>query len=90
MPMRRTLAKRSTAAMASMLTRATMDPTLRQAMRMSWVTAVFEVLTASQATVSSKASVCPASCRAQGTAATTTPWSRQVTRGASASSASSR
>jgi hypothetical protein len=38
-----------------------MAPTLRQAMRMSWVTAVLEVFTASQATVSSKAKVCPAS-----------------------------
>jgi hypothetical protein len=40
---------------------------------MSWTTALFERCVASQATVSSKASVCPAPWRAQGTCATTTP-----------------
>ena len=48
-------------------------------------TALFEQRVASQATVSSKALVCPAPCRAQGTAATTTPCSTQDTRGVRAS-----
>jgi hypothetical protein len=42
-------------------------------MRISSVTALFEHCVTSQATVSSKASVCPAPCRAHGTCATTTP-----------------
>jgi len=41
-------------------TRATIDPTVRQAIRINSHTAVFEHATASQATVSSKAKVCPA------------------------------
>jgi hypothetical protein len=43
--------------------------------------AVLEVLTASHAAVSSKLRVNPASCRAHGTAATTTPWRLHSTRG---------
>lgn len=43
-------------------------------------------VTASQATVSSNAVMCPAPCRAHGTWATTTPCSGHDTRGASASS----
>ncbi len=49
------------------------DPTVRQAMRISSVTAVFEHCTASQATVSSKARVWPAPCRAHGTRITVGP-----------------
>jgi hypothetical protein len=60
-------------------------PTVRQAMRINWVTAVFEHWVTSQPTVWSKANVCPAPWRAQGTCATTTPCSAQRTRGASAS-----
>src|SRR6266516_4824751 len=52
-------------------TRATIAPTVRQAIRINAVTAVFEHCVASHATVSSKAIVCPAPCRAQGTCATT-------------------
>ena len=44
-------------------------------------TADFEQRVANQATVSSKALVCRAPCRAQGTAATTTPCSPHDTRG---------
>ena len=84
MPIRRSPARRSTAASTSADTRVTTAPTVRQATRISSVTAVFEHCTASQATVSSNARVCPAPCRAHGTAATTTPCSGQRTRGASA------
>ena len=66
-------------------TRATIAPTVRHAIRINAVTAVFEHCVASHATVSSKAIVCPAPCRAQGTCPTTTPCSGQHTRGASAS-----
>ena len=52
-------------------------PTVRHAMRISSVTALFEHCVASQATVWSKARVCPAPCRAHGTCATTTPCSAQ-------------
>ena len=62
-----------------------MPPTVRQAIRVNSHTADFEQRVASQATVSSKALVCPAPCRAQGTAATTTPCSTQDTRGVRAS-----
>ena len=48
-------------------TRATIAPTVRQAIRINSHTAVFEHATASQATVSSKAKVCPAWWRAHGT-----------------------
>ena len=61
------------------------EPTVRHAIRISWVTVDFDDWVANQATVSSKAYVWPASCRAHGTDATPTPCSRQVTRGASAS-----
>jgi hypothetical protein len=40
-------------------TRATIAPTVRQAMRINSTTAVFEHCVASQATVSSKSWVCP-------------------------------
>ena len=60
MPMRRSPARRSTVASTSAWTRVTIAPTVRQAMRISSVTAVFEHRTASQATVSSKAQVWPA------------------------------
>ena len=66
-------------------TREMIAPTVRQAIRINSQIAVFEHATASQATVSSKAKVCPAPWRAHGTA-TTTPCAGQFTRGASASS----
>jgi hypothetical protein len=69
----------------SSATRVSIRPTVRQATRSSSATATLEVWTASHAAVSSNARVKPAPWRAQGTAATTTPWRRQVTRGASAS-----
>ena len=47
-------------------TRPTITPTVRHAIRINAVTAVFEHCVASHATVSSKASVCPAPCRAPG------------------------
>jgi hypothetical protein len=59
-------------------------PTVRQATRSSSLTAALEVWTASHATVSSNARVKPEPWRAHGTAATTTPCSGQLTRGASA------
>ncbi len=55
-------------------------------MRISWVIVVFEHAAASHATWSSKNRVCPAPCRAHGTAAVITPCSRQRTCGAPASS----
>ena len=55
MPIRRRSANRSTVLSASAHTRATIAPTVRQAIRISSHTAVFEHATASQATVSSKA-----------------------------------
>lgn len=57
-------------------------PTVRHAIRNSWQIAAFEVLTASHAAVSSNERVNPASCRAHGTAATTTPCCWHSTRGA--------
>lgn len=83
--MRRRSARRSTWASMSADTLVTIAPTLRQATRISSTTALFEHCTASQATVSSKARVCPAPWRAQGTWVTVTPWTGQFTRGASAS-----
>jgi hypothetical protein len=77
--------KGSAAARASATTRATITPTVAQATRTTSTTAVFELCTASHATRSSKARVCPAPWRAHGTAATVTPWWSQTTRGASAS-----
>jgi hypothetical protein len=61
-------------------------PTVRHAIRINCVIAVFEHCVASHATCSSNWRVCPAPCRAHGTAATTTPCTGQLTRGASASS----
>jgi hypothetical protein len=52
---------------------------------MSAATAVLEHWVASQATCWSNTLVCPASCRAQGTAITVGPCTGQATRGASAS-----
>ena len=86
MPIRRSPSNRSQPASTSAHTRAMIAPTVRQAIRISSLTAVFEHCVASQATVSSKARVCPAPWRAHGTCATTTPCSGQRTRGASASS----
>ena len=83
--MRESPASWSTVPPVSAQTRAMIDPTVRQAMRISAVAAVLEVWVASHATVSSKLRVCPASWRAQGTWATTTPWAGHLTRGASAS-----
>ena len=60
MPIRRKPANRSKLLSVSAHTRATIDPTVRQAIRINSHTAVFEQATASQATVSSKAWVCPA------------------------------
>ncbi|BBY44203.1 hypothetical protein MCEL_46670 [Mycolicibacterium celeriflavum] len=60
MPMRRRPANRSKVFSVSAQTRATIAPTVRQATRINSHTAVFEHATANQATVSSKAKVCPA------------------------------
>ena len=60
------------------------DPTVRQAIRISCVIAVFEHCVASHATCLSNWRVCPAPCLAHGTAATTIPCWRQRTRGAGA------
>jgi len=78
-------AYRSRPALASAATRSQMRPTVRHAIRISWQIALFDVLTTSQAACSSKLRVNPAWWRAQGTAATTTPWTLHSTRGASAS-----
>src|ERR1700741_3696047 len=86
MPIRRRPANRSMLFSVSFHTLATIAPTVRQAIRINSHTAVFEHATASQATVSSKAKVCPAWRRAHGTATTVGPWAGQFTRGASASS----
>lgn len=56
--MRRKFANRSMRFSVSAQTRATIAPTVRQAIRINSHTAVFEHATASQATVSSKAYVC--------------------------------
>ena len=85
MPTRRRPSNGSAAARASSTTRPTMAPTVVQAMRHSSTTADFEVWTASQATVSSKARVWPAPWRAHGNWTTVGPWSAQSTLGASAS-----
>ena len=55
MPIRRRPANRSMLFSVSLQTRATIDPTVRQAIRINWHTAVFEHATASHATVSSNA-----------------------------------
>jgi hypothetical protein len=85
MPIRRSPASRSVTASTSAQTRLMIAPAVRQAIRISSHTAVLEQATASHATVSSRSRVCRAPCRAHGTAATLTPCSGQVTRGASAS-----
>lgn len=85
MPIRVSPANRSPRASTSAQTRVMIAPTVRHAMRINCVTAVFEHCVTSHATVWSKASVCPAPCRAHGTYATTTPCSPHRTRGASAS-----
>jgi|GEM_PF-1261176 hypothetical protein len=64
-PIRGTFANRSVPAIASALTRVMIDPTVRQATRISSRTAVLEQHTVNWATVSSKAYVCPAPWRAQ-------------------------
>jgi len=66
-------------------TRLMIRPTVRHEMPQKSVTANLEVLVASQATSSSKPLVNRDLRRAHGTAATTTPWRRHRTRGASAS-----
>ena len=55
MPIRRRPANRSILFSVSLQTRATIDPTVRQAIRINSHTAVFEQATASHATVSSNA-----------------------------------
>src|SRR5450759_2702263 len=59
-PIRGTFADRSVPAIASALTQVMIDPTVRQATRISSRTAVLEQHTLNQATVSSKAYVGPA------------------------------
>ena len=59
-PIRGTFADRSVPAIASALTQVMIDPTVRQATRISSRTAVLEQHTVNQATVSSKAYVGPA------------------------------
>src|SRR6476619_2057808 len=86
MPIRRRPPNRSMLFWVSFHTLATIAPTVRQAIRINSHTAVFDHATASQATVSSKATVCPAWWRAHRTATTVGPWLGQFTRGASASS----
>ncbi len=63
----------------------TIQPTVRQETRISSETALWLHCTASQATCSSKLRVKRASWSAQGTTATATPCTGQLTRGASAS-----
>ena len=59
MPMRRSPANASTPAAVSAHTRVTIEPTVRQAIRINAVTALLEHWVASHATVSSKSRVCP-------------------------------
>jgi hypothetical protein len=84
-PIRRSPASRSTSRSVSAQTRSQIPPTVRHAIRISAATADFEQLTASHATSSSNALVKREPWRAHGTAQTTTPWRRQRTLGASAS-----
>ena len=69
----------------SAMTRSTIAPTVCQLTRHSSATSFLEAPTTNRATVSSKAWVCPAPCRAQGTAAIATPSTAQDTLGRSAS-----
>jgi hypothetical protein len=77
--------RRSRPRETSSTTRLMILPTVCQPTRMSWLQALWEHWVASQATWSSKARMKSLPCRAQGTWATTTPCSRQRTRGAAAS-----
>ena len=72
-PIRVRSANRSNRPSVSSQTRSTIDPTVLHATRISSVTAVLDVFVASHATCSSNARVWPASWRAHGTDATTTP-----------------
>jgi hypothetical protein len=72
-PIRRNPSSRSTSRIASAATRSMIPPTVRHATRITSATAVFDVFTASHATWSSNALVNLESCRADGTATTTTP-----------------
>ena len=83
MPMRRSPSKGSWAARPSATTRAMIEPTVRQAMRISSETAVFGVWVTSQAAWSSNSRVWPAPWRAHGTWATMGPCSGHDTLGAS-------
>ena len=85
MPIRRKSANWSCSCSTSSQTRVMIAPTVRQAMRINSVTALLDVCVANQATCASKLWVRPTWWRAQGTAATVTPWVRHDTRGASAS-----
>jgi hypothetical protein len=87
MPMRRSPASRSTRPDASATTRVTIEATDRHVVRSSSATTDPGACAASHAQVSSKSRVNrDLGDRAHGTAATTTPSTRQDTRGASASS----
>ena len=85
MPMRTRFSNGSRSARASATTLVTIDPTVRQATRMSSVTADLEQWVASHDTWSSKARAWPAPWRAQGTWTTVGPCSGHCTLGASAS-----
>ena len=80
MPMRDNPFSRSTWESMSAWMRSTIPPTARHPTRISLVTAVFDVAVANQPMVSSKSRVNQEPCRAHGTRAATTPWSRQRTR----------
>lgn len=81
LPMRVRFSNGSNFAAVSFNARSMIDPTVRQAMRISLVTANLEVWVASQEICCSKILVRPAWWRVQGTAATVTPCSGQRTRG---------
>jgi hypothetical protein len=85
MPMRRRPSSGSCPLRRRRLTRATIQPTVFQWMRIRVETAVRSVWTASQATWSSKERVERAPCSAQGTWATTTLCTGHFTRTARAS-----
>ena len=70
---------------SSATTRSMIRPTVYQLIRISSHTAVFEQCVASHATCCSNALLKRLPCRAHATRATTTPWRRHSTRGASAS-----
>ncbi len=85
MPILLSPSSRSPSASTSAQTRAVIDPTVRHAMRINSVIALFEDWVASHVMVSSKSRGCAAPCLAHGTCATTTPCSGHGTRGVSAS-----